>query len=257
VLIFYTLKYKTNLKPMKTLTLACCITLAAFTANAQSKGKKPIATKKPAAKTTKTAAPAATLATRLDSASYSFGMAMGSGLKGNGLEGLNYDLVVKGLKDAFGDEKFLISREDSQQAINNLMVEKSKDKFAAIRKEGETFLENNKKVDGVKTTASGLQYMVIKNGTGRKPTLTDTVTVTYKGSLLNGKQFDSNEGKEPYTLPLNGVIAGWTEGLQLMPEGSKYRFFVPYDLAYGEQGAGRDIAPYSTLVFEVELLKVK
>lgn len=243
---------------MKTLTLACCITLAAFTANAQTKGKKPVAARKPAAKTTKAAvAPAATLANRLDSASYSFGMAMGSGLKGNGLEGLNYDLVVKGLKDAFGEEKFLISREDSQQAINNLMVEKSKGKFAAIKKEGETFLENNKKVDGVKTTASGLQYMVIKNGTGRKPTLTDTVTVTYKGSLLNGKQFDSNEGKEPYTLPLNGVIPGWTEGLQLMPEGSKYRFFVPYDLAYGEQGAGRDIAPYSTLIFEVELLKVK
>jgi FKBP-type peptidyl-prolyl cis-trans isomerase len=238
---------------MKKVTLACCITLAAFSANAQSKGKKPVAKKT----TTKTAATTVALKTGLDSASYSFGMAMGSGLKGNGLTALNYDLVVRGLKDAFGSEKFLISREDSQQAINNLMVEKSKSKFAANRTEGEKFLENNKKINGVKTTASGLQYMVIKQGNGRKPTVSDTVDVNYKGSLLSGKQFDSNEGKDPITLPLNRVIAGWTEGLQLMPEGAKYRFFIPYQLAYGEQGAGQDIPPYSTLIFEIELVKIK
>ena len=239
---------------MKKLTLACCITLAAFAANAQSKGKKTVTTKKA---TAKAVTPTLTLKTALDSASYSFGMAMGSGLKGNGLTSLNYDLLVKGLKDAFGAENFMLSREASQQAINNLMVEKSKGKFAAIRMEGEKFLENNKKVDGVKTTASGLQYMVIKWGSGRKPTAADTVTVNYKGSLLNGKQFDSNEGREPISLPLNGVIAGWTEGLQLMQEGAKYRFFIPYQLAYGERGAGQDISPYSTLIFEIELVKIK
>jgi len=238
---------------MKTLTLACCITLAAFAANAQSKGKKPVTKKTPV----KAVTPTLTMKTALDSASYSFGMAMGSGLKGNGLTALNYDLLVKGLKDAFGSENFLISREASQQAINNMMVEKSKGKFAANRIEGEKFLENNKKVDGVKTTASGLQYMVIKSGSGRKPVATDTVTVNYKGSLLNGKQFDSNEGRDPISLPLNGVITGWTEGLQLMQEGAKYRFFIPYQLAYGEHGAGQDISPYSTLIFEIELVKIK
>jgi FKBP-type peptidyl-prolyl cis-trans isomerase len=161
------------------------------------------------------------------------------------------------LKDAFGKENFLISRENAQQAINNLMVEKSKGKFAANRTEGEQFLENNKKVDGVKTTASGLQYMVIKAGNGRKPKASDSVTVTYKGTLLNGRQFDSNIGKPPLTLSLENVIPGWTEGVQLMPEGAKYRFFVPYPLAYGEQGAGPDIPPYSTLIFEIELVKIK
>ena len=250
----YTLNHKIN--PMKKLTLACCITLAAFAANAQSKGKKTVATKKTPVKAV-TSTPTLTLKTALDSASYSFGMAMGSGLKGNGLTSLNYDLLVKGLKDAFGSEKFMLSREASQQAINNLMVEKSKGKFAANRTEGEKFLENNKKVEGVKTTASGLQYMVIKSGSGRKPTAADTVLVNYKGSLLNGKPFDSNEGRDPISLPLNGVIKGWTEGLQLMQEGAKYRFFIPYELAYGEHGAGQDIAPYSTLIFEIELVKIK
>ncbi|MDB5021797.1 MAG: peptidylprolyl isomerase [Pedobacter sp.] len=238
---------------MKRVLLACCITLAAFNANAQSKGKKPVAKKT----ITKAAPIAVALKNSLDSASYSFGMAMGSGLKGNGLTTLNYELLVRGLKDAFGTEKFLISKEDSQQAINNLMVEKSKAKFAVNRTEGEKFLLNNKKINGVKTTASGLQYMVMKQGNGRKPAITDTVSVNYKGSLLSGKQFDSNEGKEPISLPLNHVIAGWTEGLQLMSEGAKYRFFIPYTLAYGEQGAGQDIPPYSTLIFEVELVKIK
>jgi FKBP-type peptidyl-prolyl cis-trans isomerase len=239
---------------MKKLTLACCITLAAFSANAQSKGKKSSAAKKPQ---TKAVVSAATLKNSLDSASYSFGMAMGSGLKSNGLSSLNYDLLIRGLKDAFGTEKFLISREDSQQAINNLMVAKSKGKYAVNRTEGETFLQNNSKVDGVKTTASGLQYMVIKQGNGRKPKISDSVSVTYKGTLLNGRQFDSNVGKPPLTLPLDGVIKGWTEGLQLMPEGAKYRFFIPYQLAYGEQGAGQDIPPYSTLIFEIELVAIK
>jgi FKBP-type peptidyl-prolyl cis-trans isomerase len=238
---------------MKKVTLACCITLAAFTANAQSKGKKTVAKRT----ITKAAPTAAALKNTLDSASYSFGMAMGSGLKGNGLTALNYDLLVKGLKDAFGTEKFLISREESQQAINNLMVEKSKAKYATNRTEGEKFLENNKKISGVKTTSSGLQYMVIKQGNGRKPAVTDSVSVNYKGALLNGKQFDSNEGKEPISLALNHVIAGWTEGLQLMSEGAKYRFFIPYQLAYGDQGAGQHIPPYSTLIFEVELVKIK
>ena len=124
-------------------------------------------------------------------------------------------------------------------------------------KEGQDFLEQNKKRAGVQTTASGLQYEVLTAGTGVKPLATDSVLVHYKGTLLNGKQFDSSYDRgEPISFPLNRVIPGWTEGVQLMPAGSKYKFFIPYNLAYGERGAGQDIPPYSTLIFEVELLKV-
>ncbi|MNR36347.1 FKBP-type 22 kDa peptidyl-prolyl cis-trans isomerase [compost metagenome] len=124
-------------------------------------------------------------------------------------------------------------------------------------KEGQEFLEQNGKRAGVQTTASGLQYEVLTAGTGVKPVATDSVLVHYKGTLLNGKQFDSSYDRgEPISFPLNAVIAGWTEGVQLMPAGSKYKFYIPYNLAYGARGAGADIPPYSTLIFEVELLKV-
>jgi FKBP-type peptidyl-prolyl cis-trans isomerase len=235
------------------ITLAIC--LAALSIHAQT--KKPVA-KKPVAKVAaKPAVSPLSLRNNLDSASYSFGTSMGTGLKSNGITSLNYELLLKGLKDAFADKTLMLNKEASQEAINNLFMEKSKSKFSATIKEGETFLANNKKVDGVKTTASGLQYFVIKEGTGPKPTLSNAVEVNYKGTLLNGKQFDSNEGKEPISFQLDGVIPGWTEGLQLMTKGSKYRFFIPYHLAYGERGAGRDIMPYSTLIFEIELLEVK
>lgn len=240
---------------MKKIFITLSLCLAGFAVHAQT--KKPVA-KKPVAKVAaKAAVQVVTLKNTLDSASYSFGASMGTGLKTNGITTLNYDLLLKGLKDAFADKTLLLDRLTSQEAINNLFMQKSMGKFSAIIEEGKTFLENNKKVDGVKTTASGLQYLVIKAGNGLKPSISDTVTVNYKGTLLNGKQFDSNEGKEPITFSTEGVIPGWTEGLQLMNEGSKYRFFIPYHLAYGERGAGRDIMPYSTLIFDIELLKVK
>lgn len=122
---------------------------------------------------------------------------------------------------------------------------------------GEKFLSDNAKNAGVVTTASGLQYMVFSEGTGASPKATDNVTVHYKGTTIDGKEFDSSYSRgEPATFPLNRVIAGWTEGLQLMKEGAKYRFFIPSNLAYGERGAGRDIGPNSTLIFDVELIKV-
>jgi len=124
--------------------------------------------------------------------------------------------------------------------------------------EGAKFIEENKKKEGVKTTASGLQYKAIKEGTGAQPKATDTVTVNYRGTLINGTEFDSSYKRgQPATFPLNGVIKGWTEGLQLMKVGSKYQFFVPPNLAYGERSVGPDIAPNSTLIFEVELLDAK
>ncbi|MGH9569716.1 MAG: FKBP-type peptidyl-prolyl cis-trans isomerase, partial [Candidatus Angelobacter sp.] len=128
----------------------------------------------------------------------------------------------------------------------------------ANKKEGEAFLAANKTKEGVITTPSGLQYKVLKQGTGPKPTTTDKVVCNYKGTLINGKEFDSSYKRgEPATFPVNGVIKGWTEALQLMPVGSKYQLFIPADLAYGERGAGADIGPDATLIFEVELLSIE
>jgi len=253
---------------MKKFLLAICISGIAVAANAQTKTvvKKPV-TKKPVA-TGKTTTITTSLKSGLDSTSYAFGTSIGAGLKSTGLSTLNYDVLLKGLKDAFTGGKTILDQQQAQQCINDALsqasavrnkaeAEANKIKYAPMIKEGQTFLEENKKRAGVQTTASGLQYEVLTAGTGVKPTATDSVLVHYKGTLLSGKQFDSSYDRgEPISFPLNRVIPGWTEGVQLMPAGSKYKFFIPYNLAYGERGAGADIPPYSTLIFEVELLKV-
>jgi FKBP-type peptidyl-prolyl cis-trans isomerase len=229
-----------------TLLIPCC-TIAV---NAQ--------TRKPAAKknTSSVSAPVKFAGT-LDSASYAFGMSMASSLKSGGLKTLNYELLMKGLKDEFSGQKTVLSQEAAQKAIGNTFKNVSQAKFSANITEGKKFLENNKKTPGVQTTASGLQYLVITPGNGNKPKETDSVLVHYKGTLLSGKQFDSSYDRgEPITLTLDRVIPGWTEGMQLMSKGAKFKFFIPYTLAYGERGAGPDIPPYSTLIFEIELLKV-
>jgi len=239
---------------MKRSVIAMGLVLLSGAAIAQSKGKVSTVKKKVAS----TAKPAGLqLRTTLDSASYSFGSAMASNFKGNGLTSLNYEAMVQGLKDAFADKTPLLSREVAQESINKIFIKAGQQKYQSKISEEKLFLSNNKNVEGVKTTASGLQYMVIKAGNGKKPAITDTVLVNYKGMLLKGQEFDSNAGREPVELPLNRVIPGWTEALQLMPEGSKYRLFIPYQLAYGERGAGENIPPYSALIFEVELVKIK
>lgn len=251
---------------MKRILLAVCISGIAVAANAQTK----TAAKKPAVKKTiaKTSTVTTALKSALDSTSYAFGTSMGAGLKSTGLSTLNYEALLKGLKDAFSGGKVILDQQQAQQCINNALakasaiknkaeIEANKIKFAPMIKEGQSFLEENKKRAGVQTTASGLQYEVLTAGSGIKPKATDSVLVHYRGTLLNGKQFDSSYDRgEPISFPLNQVIKGWTEGVQLMPAGSKYKFFIPYDLAYGERGAGQDIPPYSALIFEVELLKV-
>lgn len=235
---------------MKKVFVTLLISYCGFAVHAQ--------TKKPAVKKTTPLATAPVKFTgNADSASYAFGMSMASSLKGSGLKSLNYDLMVKGLKDAFAGQKTAMSQEAAQAAIGNLFKTVSQAKFATNIAEGNKFLENNKKTPGVKTTASGLQYQVITQGNGTMPKASDSVLVHYKGTLLSGKQFDSSYDRgEPITLTLDRVIPGWTEGMQLMQSGSKYKFFIPYTLAYGERGAGPDIPPYSTLIFEIELLKV-
>lgn len=252
---------------MKKILFIALASATVLNATAQTKpktttAKKPVLTKKTVAKPV---AKPIVFKNKLDSASYAFGLAMGGNLNSGGLTGLNYDLLNKGLRDAFNkDAKPLMTEQVSQNAINNLFESlskvreaKEKEKFGPTIKEGETFLAQNKTKPGIKTTASGLQYEVINEGTGVQPKTTDQVTVHYKGMLLNGKEFDSSYKREqPTSFGLNQVIPGWTEGVALMKEGGKYRFFIPYQLAYGARGAGPDIPPYSTLIFEVELIKV-
>jgi FKBP-type peptidyl-prolyl cis-trans isomerase len=227
------------------------ITAFVLSANAQT-AKKPVA-KKPVP-VTKTAV---TTMTQLDSASYSFGMKIAQGLKSDGVASLNYDLLKKGMQDVFTDKPLVVDDEQAGKTIGQFLQKISKEKYAVAEEAGKKFLEDNKKNPKITTLPSGLQYEVLTMGTGEKPKDTDTVTVHYKGSLVDGKQFDSSYDRgEPITLPLNGVIPGWTEGVQLMPVGSKFRFYIPYQLGYGERGAGQDIPPYSTLIFDIELLKV-
>jgi len=252
---------------MKRIFLVACLSGIAAASYSQTK----TAAKKPVAKKTTTVTKATTvtaLKSTLDSTSYAFGTSIGAGLKTTGLSTLNYEVLLKGLKDAFTGGKVVLNQQQAQQCINEALakasavknkaeIEANKIKYAPVMKEGQEFLEQNKKRAGVQTTASGLQYEVLTPGTGVKPVATDSVLVHYKGTLLNGKQFDSSYDRgEPISFPLNRVIPGWTEGVQLMPAGSKYKFYIPYNLAYGERGAGADIPPYSTLIFEVELLKV-
>lgn len=258
---------------MKNTILTLCLGLGTLGAYAQTKPaaavKKPVATavKKPVASTVKKPAGAAVkkpvvvpvaLKNNLDSASYGFGLSMSTGLKGSGIGPINYDLFVKGLKDGFNGVKSAITKDQADEAIQGLFEKASRDKYKGNITEGKTFLEKNKAAAGVKTTASGLQYLVVTEGNGVKPGIQDTVEVHYKGTLLNGKQFDSSYDRgQSLELSVGGVITGWTEGLQLMTAGSKYKFFIPYNLAYGERGAGEDIPPFSTLIFDVELIKVK
>ena len=191
-----------------------------------------------------------------DSISYSLGVSIGNNFKTNSLEFVDVDIMAKGMKDVFGG-KSSMTQEQADAAIQAFMGEKEKAKGAENVKKGEEFLAENKKKPGVITTASGLQYMIIKEGTGPKPTLNDKVTTHYHGTLIDGTVFDSSVDRgQPASFPVSGVIPAWTEALQLMPVGSKWKLFAPSNLAYGERGAGGKIGPNTTLIFEVELLSI-
>jgi FKBP-type peptidyl-prolyl cis-trans isomerase FklB len=203
------------------------------------------------------------LESKKDKLSYSIGLDIGSKLRMQSIE-VDPAIVARGLADGFKGGKTLMSEKEAnetmaafqkemfakQQAERNKLGEKNK-------KEGEEFLTKNKKKKGIKTTASGLQYKVIEKGKGKTPTATDSVTVNYRGTLIDGTEFDSSYKRgQPATFQVGGVIKGWTEALQLMKEGAKWQLFIPSDLAYGARGAGRDIGPNATLIFEVELVSV-
>lgn len=192
----------------------------------------------------------------MDKTAYALGTSIGSQLRQMGAGELNIDDFAQGVKDALAGH-VAMDPQDVQATINAYFQQKASEQAAKARQEGADFLAGNAKKEGVVTLPSGLQYQVLRQGNGKKPKATDQVKCHYEGTLVNGTVFDSSYRRgEPATFGLNQVIAGWTEGLQLMQEGAKYRFFIPYNLAYGERGAGQSIPPYAALVFDVELLQV-
>ena len=194
-----------------------------------------------------------------DKVSYSIGMQIGFNL-GRQKVDINPDVLAAGIKDAIAGKPQLTSDQvkDIMAQFEKDMEQKQKEVGEKNKTEGAKYLEENKKKPGVKTTASGLQYKVIKEGTGVQPKATDIVTVNYRGTLIDGTEFDSSYKRgQPATFPVNGVIKGWTEALQLMKQGSKFQLFIPSNLAYGERAMGPDIGANSTLIFEVELQDVK
>jgi FKBP-type peptidyl-prolyl cis-trans isomerase FklB len=214
-------------------------------------------------------APAAALTTTKDKFSYALGMQVGTGLGGNlRKQSVEFDpnLLAQGLKDSLAGGKTRLTPEEAQAVLTQVQAdvrkkqqEKMQVEGAANKKQGDEFLAANKTKEGVVTLPSGLQYKILTAGTGAKPTTTDSVVCNYRGTLINGTEFDSSyKRNQPATFPVTGVIKGWTEALQLMPVGSKWQLFIPSGLAYGERGAGSgDIGPNSTLIFEVELLSIQ
>lgn len=200
----------------------------------------------------------------MDKVSYALGMGIGRQLNDMGANGLDIETFAQAIKDQLAGRKPIIDEVEAQQLVQNFFAEQEKkqraaaaEKHKAVKEAGEKFLAENSQKEGVVTLPSGLQYQVVEEGTGKSPKATDQVKCHYTGTLIDGTEFDSSVRRgQPATFPLNGVIKGWTEGLQHMKEGSTYRFFIPYELGYGERGAGASIPPFATLIFEVQLIEV-
>ena len=205
----------------------------------------------------------ATLKNEKDKVSYSIGLNIGNNFKSQSVD-INTDVLLKGIKDALSGSKPSMTDKEIQEtmtAFQKEMTAKQAERAKVLgeknKKEGEAFLAANKKKEGIKTTSSGLQYKVIMSGNGAKPKTTDSVTVNYRGTLIDGTEFDSSYKRgEAANFPLNGIIPGWVEALQMMPVGSKWQLFLPSSLAYGERGSGREIGPNAALIFEVELIAI-
>ena len=201
----------------------------------------------------------------MDKLSYALGIGIGSQLAGMGAKELNIDDFAQAIKDVISGSELKVDNAEAQTLVQNFFQEQEAKQQAAAaeagkaaKDAGEAFLAENGKKEGVVTLPSGLQYQVLKEGNGKKPSATDQVVCHYEGTLIDGTIFDSSyKRNEPATFGLNQVIPGWTEGVQLMQEGAKYRFFIPYKLAYGGRGAGAQIPPFAALVFDVELIEVK
>ena len=200
----------------------------------------------------------------MDKVSYALGLGIGQQLLGMGGKELNIDDFAAAIKDIIAGREPALGAAEAQRLVQAFLAEQEArqqaamaEKGKAARAEGEAFLKQNAAKEGIVTLPSGLQYQVLTPGTGRKPKATDKVKCHYEGTLIDGTVFDSSYRRgEPAVFPLNGVIKGWTEGVQLMSEGAKFRFFIPFDLAYGANGAGASIPPYAALIFDVELVEV-
>jgi FKBP-type peptidyl-prolyl cis-trans isomerase len=246
---------------MKQIALSALVLTFAAGVSAQTTKPKTTAAK-PAAKpaATKPVAkpvPSAALKNQTDSASYAMGVSLASFYKSQGFTTINSAIVSKAINDVMGSKTLVLDEMACNMVMNQIMTDMQSSKSKPNIEKGEAFLRQNKARPGVKTTASGLQYEVITEGTGAKPGATDNVTVNYLGTLIDGTEFDNSYKRgEPITFPLNRVIAGWTEGLQLMSVGSKYKLYIPHELGYGLRESGA-IPAGSALIFEVELLDVK
>lgn len=233
------------MKKISFLVFAVCLSATIF---AQVKAKP-----KPATATL----PKPAMKTGLDSLSYSLGLSLAQFYKQQGISKVNTTLVSKAINDALNGGTTLLNEEQMNLCITNYLQKMKTEKSSGNRKAGEAFLAANKTKAGVVTLPSGLQYSVIKEGNGPKPTITDTVKCHYHGTLIDGTVFDSSVDRgQPAEFPVGGVIKGWVEALPLMPVGSKWKLFIPSDLAYGDNQAGPTIAPGSTLIFDVELLEI-
>ena len=193
----------------------------------------------------------------MDKISYALGLGIGQQIKSMNIENFSIEDFAKSISDVMEDKETAFTSREAQVMLQEFLQKKQKEEAEKFIAEGKAYLDENAKKEGVTVTKSGLQYEVLQEGTGKSPKATDTVRCHYEGRLLDGTVFDSSYKRgEPADFGLNQVIPGWTEGVQLMKEGAKYRFTIPYLLAYGEQGAGASIPPFSTLVFDVELIKV-
>ena len=194
----------------------------------------------------------------MEKVSYALGLSIGNNLIGSGINDVNLEKFVQGVKDVLEKTKPEISYDEAKNVLDAYFTELATKVQKVNKQIGKEFLEQNKQKEGIVELPSGLQYQVLREGNGKAPKATDQVECHYEGTLIDGTKFDSSYDRgQTATFPLNQVIAGWTEGLQLMTEGAKFRFFIPYQLGYGERGAGASIPPFSALIFDVELVAVK
>jgi FKBP-type peptidyl-prolyl cis-trans isomerase FklB len=244
-----------NLKTLSTAVICAAFLISSVSSvwaqTAKTPAKAPVKSTPPAAATTPV------LKSAIDTVAYAIGLSVAGSLKAQGLSDINTNLLLAGINETLKGGKTAMSPEQANQYIGQYFQKQASIKGEANLKAGEKFLEENKKRPAVTTTASGLQYEVIKMGEGPKPADTSRVKTHYHGTLIDGTVFDSSvERGEPVEFPVNGVIKGWQEALQLMPVGSKFKLYIPSNLAYGERAAGPTIGPNSALVFEVELLEI-
>lgn len=244
---------------MKVLSLTLCLFLASFVGFAQSKKKlrAELEQAKAALEQLKESKKV-DLSNPDDKVSYALGIMMASSAQAQGIDSLEIAAVMAAFEDVFTQQELKVPREEASQIVQQYVQGAQEARKAKLKQEAAAFLEENKNREGVQVTPSGLQYEVVKEGSGESPGLTDKVTVHYTGKLIDGTVFDSSvERGEPITFGVNQVIEGWTEALQLMQEGDKWILYIPSELGYGERGAGGEIPPFAPLIFEVELLEVK